>query len=71
MARFILLLREALDAAEKAAPLASHDPGSWVVMVTVARGLRFEHDKFQQLWLELFARSPLLHGALAGTAVLV
>jgi hypothetical protein len=27
-------------------------------MVTVSRGLRFEHEKFQQLWLELFERAP-------------
>ncbi|MEU6512402.1 hypothetical protein [Streptomyces sp. NPDC046942] len=58
MARFVLLLREAMDAAEEAAPLASDDPGPWVVMITAARGLRFKHDKFQQLWLELFKRAP-------------
>jgi hypothetical protein len=58
MAWFMVLLREAMDAAEKAAPLAADDPGPWVVMITAARGLRFEHDKFQRLWLELYKRAP-------------
>ncbi|MFH9087831.1 hypothetical protein [Streptomyces sp. NPDC017673] len=58
MARFKVLLKEAVDAAGKAAPLAPDDPGPWVVMITGARGLRVERDSFQQLWLELYKRAP-------------
>jgi hypothetical protein len=58
MARFVALLGKAMDAAEKAAPLAADDPAPWVVMITAARGLRFEHDRFQRLWLELYKRAP-------------
>lgn len=58
MALFMSLLKEATEAAEKAAQLASDDPGPWVVMITAARGLRLERDRFQQLWLELYKRAP-------------
>ncbi|MCH5672980.1 hypothetical protein [Streptomyces gilvus] len=58
MSRFRALLRETMDAAEKAATLDADDPGPWVVMITAARGLRFEHDRFQRVWLELFKRAP-------------
>ncbi|WP_234317173.1 hypothetical protein [Streptomyces sp. NRRL WC-3744] len=58
MALFMSLLKEAMEAAEEAAQLASDDPGPWVVMITAARGLRLERDRFQQLWLELYKRAP-------------
>ncbi|MFI9809911.1 hypothetical protein ACIHEJ_37315 [Streptomyces sp. NPDC052301] len=58
MSHFTALLGEAMDAAETAAPLASDDPGPWVVQIAAARGLRFPHDRYQQLWLELYKRAP-------------
>ncbi|MFE5586242.1 hypothetical protein [Kitasatospora sp. NPDC056531] len=58
MARFMVQLNAAMEAARKAAPLAPKDPGPWVVMVTAARGLRYEHDEFRPLWKELVTRAP-------------
>jgi hypothetical protein len=58
MARFMVQLGTALEAAREAAALAPEDPGPWVVMVTAARGLRYDHDEFRPLWEELSARAP-------------
>ncbi|WP_307806821.1 hypothetical protein [Streptomyces sp. FH025] len=58
MARFMVQLNAAMEAARKAAELAPEDPGPWVVMVTAARGLGYEHDEFRQLWKELVTRAP-------------
>ncbi|MEU6971479.1 hypothetical protein AB0A71_27800 [Kitasatospora aureofaciens] len=58
MARFMVQLNAAMEAAQKAAPLAPEDPGPWVVMVTAARGLRYDHDEFRRLWKELLTRAP-------------
>ncbi|MFE2911947.1 hypothetical protein ACFXI0_08375 [Kitasatospora indigofera] len=58
MARFMVQLNTAMDAARTAASLAPEDPGPWVVMVTAARGLRYEHDEFRPLWKELVTRAP-------------
>ncbi|MEV7783215.1 hypothetical protein [Kitasatospora sp. NPDC088351] len=51
-------LNAAMEAAQKAATLAPEDPGPWVVMVTAARGLRYEHDEFRPLWEGLVTRAP-------------
>ncbi|MGW2372914.1 hypothetical protein [Kitasatospora sp. NPDC001683] len=51
-------LNAAMEAVQKAASLAPEDPGPWVVMVTAARGLRYDHDEFRRLWRELVTRAP-------------
>jgi len=58
MAHFRVGLQAAMDAAREAAALADEDPGPWVVMVTAARGLPYEHDEFQELWEGLVTRAP-------------
>ncbi|KJS54476.1 hypothetical protein VM98_18905 [Streptomyces rubellomurinus subsp. indigoferus] len=58
MARFMVQLNAAMDAAQQAAALAPEDPGPWVVMVTAARGLRYDREEFRPLWKELVARAP-------------
>ncbi|MFC8721414.1 hypothetical protein [Kitasatospora sp. NPDC057198] len=62
MARFMVGLNAAVEAARTAAPLAPEDPGAWVVMVTAARGLRYEYDEFTPLWEELVTRAPHHYG---------
>jgi hypothetical protein len=58
MARFREMLPAAIDAAREASRLAPRDPGPWVVMLTAARGARYSHGQFGQLWQELLARAP-------------
>ncbi|MGA5816506.1 hypothetical protein ACPC54_01390 [Kitasatospora sp. NPDC094028] len=58
MARFMVQLNAAVEAARQAAALAPEDPGPWVVMVTAARGLRYDREEFRPLWKELVARAP-------------
>ena len=58
MARFRALLPAAIEAAHRAALLDQANPAPWVVMVTAARGARYQPDRFQPLWDGLVARAP-------------
>ena len=57
-AGFHRVLRDAVHAAEAAAAAVPDDPAPWVTLVTIARGLEFDHDSFHRIWRELVARSP-------------
>ena len=37
------------------------DPTPWNTLLTLARGLRRDHDEFRAMWTELIARDPLHH----------
>lgn len=43
----------------EASELAPQDPTPWQVLITIARGLGYEHDQFAELWDGLVARAPL------------
>ncbi|WP_225660226.1 hypothetical protein [Streptomyces sichuanensis] len=58
MRLFRELLPDSMRAARAATLLAPHDPSPWVVMVTAARGLRYQPQHFRPLWQELVARAP-------------
>ncbi|SUO93024.1 Uncharacterised protein [Streptomyces griseus] len=58
MATFRRMLPDAMKAAHEASGLAPDDPGPWVVMVTAARALDYDHGQFSRLFEELRARAP-------------
>ncbi|MFE2347156.1 hypothetical protein [Kitasatospora cineracea] len=58
MARFHALLPAAIEAAHRAALLDPGNPAPWVVLVTAARGARYQPDRFRPLWEGLVARAP-------------
>lgn len=58
MARFRELLPAAIEEARSATLLDPADPGPWVVMVTAARGARYDRFRFLPMWEGLVARAP-------------
>lgn len=62
MARFRELLPAAIETARAAAVLNPKDPGPWVAMIIAARGARYSHARFGELWEELAARAPHHYG---------
>lgn len=58
-AGFHRVLAEARDAARAATAVLPDDPTPWNTLLTLARGLRFDHDEFLLLWSELTSRDPL------------
>ncbi|MEV7783419.1 hypothetical protein [Kitasatospora sp. NPDC088351] len=58
MAKFRELLPAAIEAARRATLLAPENPGPWVVMVTAARGARYQPEQFEPLWSGLVERAP-------------
>ncbi|MFG2113752.1 hypothetical protein ACGFRB_14155 [Streptomyces sp. NPDC048718] len=58
MNQFVSLLPAAIEEARRAALLDPANPGPWVVMITAARGAKYDHARFRPLWDGLVARAP-------------
>lgn len=55
---FHRVLSRAQVAAHRAADALPEDPTPWTTLVTTARGLSYDHDRFGRVWEELVARAP-------------
>jgi hypothetical protein len=55
---FQRVLRQAPAACERAATLAPGLSTPWIVLMSCARGLGWDHDRFRQIWAEVGARAP-------------
>ncbi|RJQ82353.1 DUF4034 domain-containing protein [Pseudonocardiaceae bacterium YIM PH 21723] len=55
---FHRVIQQVEPAALAASQLAPHDPTPWFTLITAARGLGYEHDRFRALWQELIQRAP-------------
>jgi hypothetical protein len=60
---FRIILEEARDACAKAAALAPSDPVPYLVELSIARGLAYPREEFEQLWLKILDRAPAHMGA--------
>ncbi|NJP53170.1 hypothetical protein HCJ93_24660 [Streptomyces sp. SBST2-5] len=60
---FRIIMEEAKAACGEAALLAPGDPIPYIVELSVARGLGYEHKDFEQLWLKILDRAPNHMGA--------
>ncbi|MFF7989568.1 hypothetical protein ACFZDG_07215 [Kitasatospora xanthocidica] len=58
MRTFRAMLPAAIEAAKRASLLDPANPAPWVVMVTAARGARYSHKQFEELWRGLVERAP-------------
>ncbi|MER7756186.1 hypothetical protein [Kitasatospora sp. NPDC097643] len=58
MQAFRDMLPAAIEAAKRASLLDPANPAPWVVMVTAARGARYEPKQFEELWRGLVQRAP-------------
>ncbi|MFC7469150.1 hypothetical protein ACFQVA_18855 [Actinomadura keratinilytica] len=58
MDTFQRMLPDAMKAAHEASELAPADPGPWVVMLTAARALNYDHGQFSRLFAGLQTRAP-------------
>ncbi|MFI6349448.1 hypothetical protein [Streptomyces sp. NPDC050560] len=60
---FRITLEEAARACGEAALLAPGDPVPYLVELSVARGLGYPRERFEQLWLKILDRAPAHMGA--------
>ncbi|NEB09489.1 hypothetical protein G3I32_11510 [Streptomyces coelicoflavus] len=60
---FRIIMEEAKAACGEAALLAPGDPIPYVVELSVARGLGYSREEFEQLWLKILDRAPHHMGA--------
>ncbi|MEU9398510.1 hypothetical protein [Streptomyces sp. SID4985] len=60
---FRIIMEEARDACAQAALLAPGDPVPYIVELSVARGLGYAREEFDQLWLKILDRAPHHMGA--------
>jgi tetratricopeptide (TPR) repeat protein len=58
-ADFRRVLSDAETAAKRAMTALPDDPTPWATMLTIARGLGYDHDEFGRLWQDLLDRAPL------------
>ncbi|MGY1584413.1 hypothetical protein [Streptomyces sp. MN13] len=60
---FRIIMEEAKAACADAALLAPGDPVPYIVELSVARGLAYSREEFEQLWLRILDRTPNHMGA--------
>ncbi len=60
---FRIIMEEAKAACGTAALLAPGDPVPYIVELSVARGLGYSREEFEQLWLKILDRAPHHMGA--------
>jgi len=60
---FRIIMEEAKAACGEAALLAPGDPIPYIVELSVARGLAYPREEFEQLWLKILDRAPTHMGA--------
>ncbi|MGW0602871.1 hypothetical protein [Streptomyces sp. NPDC002640] len=60
---FRIIMEEAKEACARAALLAPGDPVPYITELSVARGLGYSREEFEQLWLKLLDRAPHHMGA--------
>ncbi|MFJ4684395.1 hypothetical protein ACIQNG_02630 [Streptomyces sp. NPDC091377] len=60
---FRIIMEEARAACGEAALLAPGDPIPYIVQLSVARGLGYPREEFEQLWLKILDRAPNHMGA--------
>ncbi|MBN0045359.1 hypothetical protein JS756_14815 [Streptomyces actuosus] len=60
---FRIIMEEARAAVADAALLAPGDPVPYIVELSVARGLGYSQEEFEQLWLKILDRAPHHMGA--------
>ncbi|MFF8642123.1 hypothetical protein [Streptomyces sp. NPDC015345] len=60
---FRIILEEAREACAQAALLAPGDPIPYIVELSIARGLSYSREEFEQLWLKILDRAPAHMGA--------
>ncbi|MEV5337977.1 hypothetical protein AB0K93_05740 [Streptomyces sp. NPDC052676] len=60
---FRIIMEEARTACGEAALLAPGDPVPYIVELSVARGLSYPREEFEQLWLKILDRAPNHMGA--------
>ncbi|MFE9608711.1 hypothetical protein [Streptomyces sp. NPDC006012] len=60
---FRIIMEEARNACGQAALLAPGDPVPYIVELSVARGLAYPREDFEQLWLKILDRAPAHMGA--------
>ncbi|MFF9097714.1 hypothetical protein ACF1AX_31895 [Streptomyces sp. NPDC014802] len=60
---FRIIMEEARAACGEAALLAPGDPVPYIVELSVARGLAYPREEFEQLWLKILDRAPHHMGA--------
>uniref|UniRef100_UPI0007C81134 hypothetical protein n=1 Tax=Streptomyces niveiscabiei TaxID=164115 RepID=UPI0007C81134 len=60
---FRIIMEEAKEACGQAALLAPGDPVPYLVELSIARGLNYSREEFEQLWLKILDRAPEHMGA--------
>ncbi|GAA3495586.1 hypothetical protein GCM10019016_026860 [Streptomyces prasinosporus] len=60
---FRIIMEEAREACGEAALLAPGDPVPYIVELSVARGLGYSREDFEQVWLRILDRAPSHMGA--------
>jgi hypothetical protein len=60
---FHRVLPRAEEAVARAAEGLPADPTPWDTLLTAARGLSYDHDRFAKVWREVMDRAPLHRGA--------
>ncbi|MEU5580010.1 hypothetical protein ABZ791_16660 [Streptomyces huasconensis] len=60
---FRIILEEAKEACAQAALLAPGDPIPYIIELSIARGLAYPREEFEQLWLKILDRAPAHMGA--------
>ncbi|MBA2949069.1 hypothetical protein [Streptomyces himalayensis] len=60
---FRIILEEARKACAEAALLAPGDPIPYIIELSIARGLAYPQQEFEQLWLKILDRAPSHMGA--------
>ncbi|MGX1224147.1 hypothetical protein RKD42_005406 [Streptomyces ambofaciens] len=60
---FRIIMEEAKAACGEAALLAPGDPVPYIIELSVARGLGYSREEFEQLWLKILDRAPNHMGA--------
>ncbi|GHJ35303.1 hypothetical protein [Streptomyces sp. TS71-3] len=58
-----IILEEARAACGEAALLAPGDPVPYIIELSIARGLAYPREEFEQLWLKILDRAPTHMGA--------
>jgi hypothetical protein len=65
-AGFKRVLGQAPAACERATALAPHLAAPWIALMTCARGLGYEHDRFREIYAEAYRRAPSSLSVLRG-----
>ncbi|MEU6821655.1 hypothetical protein ABZ921_13570 [Streptomyces atriruber] len=60
---FRIILEEAKEACAQAALLSPGDPVPYIIELSIARGLAYPREEFEQLWLKILDRAPAHMGA--------